>query len=172
MKKLIVSSLMLLLTACQTQFPILSEESNAERAIVKANDKQQSPCQDQSMRQNISTADYLLAVNKMIDAMLHSRAVNKASAERRIRVYLSPIPSVDTADSNKSELLNQAIKNRIQRSGKFVLQSALEQSEYQLSGGFNGSCSMYQGRQQDQLSLKLINNLTQNIIWSKTQRLQ
>jgi hypothetical protein len=170
LKKLIFSSLLLLLTACQTQFPILTEDSISEKNSARVKDSDTSHCQNQVNSQKISTADYLLQVNKMVDAMVQSNAVHKAGSNQRLRIYLSPISAVQNnavKNYNKmdSKLINQAIKNRVQRSGQFVLMATLADSEFQLSGNFGAVCST----EKDELSLQLHNNMTKQIIWSKTQ---
>ena len=165
MKKLIFSSLTLLfLNACQTHFPILSEKDGAEHRV-----SEKAACQENIESIELADIDYLLYANKMIDSMTRSQAVQKETANSRMRLYLSPVRH--SREDVDMTFINTSIKNRILRSGLFVVVDGVESADFQLSGVFkaiqqagdSSSCN----KNHEEFSLQLKNNRTGAILWSE-----
>ena len=161
MKKLLFSSLILLfLSACQTHFPILS--GNEEQDV-----SEQVACHEDIERLELADIDYLLYASKMIDSMTQSRNIQKETANSRIRVFLSPVAH-SNSDVDMTNL-NTSIKNRILRSGLFIVVDNMESGDFHLSGTFEeikqqgaSSCN----EKYEVFSLQLKGSRTNKILWS------
>jgi len=160
LKKLIFSSLTLFfLNACQTHFPIVSENKLSEAAA----------CQENIERIELADIDYLLYANQMIDSMMHSNNVQKETVNSRMRIYLSPVSrNSDDVDMN---ILNTSIKNRILRSGLFIVTEDMKSADFQLSGAFKEikqAADTYSciGKYEE-FSMQLRSSRTDTILWSE-----
>lgn len=164
MKKLIFSSLTLLfLNACQTHFPILSENDGSDHRV-----SEKAACQENIEAGELADIDYLLYANKMIDSMTRSKQVQKETANSRMRVYISPV-SHSGGDVDMS-FINTSIKNRILRSGLFIVVDDMAAGDFQLSGAFKeiqqAGDSLSCNKNYEEFSLQLKNRRTSAILWS------
>lgn len=164
MKKLIFSSLILLfLSACQTRFPILSGNEVSEQDA-----SEKAACHEDIERLELADIDYLLYASKMIDSMTQSRNIQNETANSRIRVFLSPVAH-SNSDVDMTNL-NTSIKNRILRSGQFIVVNNMESGDFHLSGAFEeikqqsdaSSCN----EKYEVFSLQLKDSRTNKIFWS------
>ncbi len=158
MKYFIFSILILLfLTACQTHFPITGNIDELEKT-----------CPENLDSIELADIDYLLYANKMVDSMVQSNNVKQETINNRMRISLSPI-TYDRSDIDMNTL-NAAIKNRMLRSGLFIIVSDVDASDFHLSGGFKevrlqlNSCDQTYGV----FSLQLKNNRSGSILWSES----
>ena len=164
LKKLVFSSLILLfLNACQTHFPILSENDVPDRRV-----SEKTACQENIESSELADIDYLLYANKMIDSMTRSEQVQKETANSRMRVYLSPVSH--SRDDVDMSVINTSIKNRILRSGLFVVVDDMGAGEFQLSGAFKEiqqtDDSSFCNKNYEEFSLQLKNRRSNAILWS------
>ncbi|MCW8931486.1 MAG: penicillin-binding protein activator LpoB [Gammaproteobacteria bacterium] len=161
MKKLIFYSLTLLfLSACQTHLPIISESNHSKEAN----------CQENIEQMELADIDYLLYANKMIDSMIQSQPVQAETAKNRMRLSLSPVTHSRT-DVDMT-FLNTSIKNRILRSGLFILVNDVNSGDFQLSGVFkelhhsNDSCPDKK-QKIEEFILQLNEFKKDTIVWSE-----
>jgi PBP1b-binding outer membrane lipoprotein LpoB len=137
-----------------------SENKSTEEKII---------CPDNIERLELADIDYLLYANKMIDSMIQNKAVQTKTTNSRMRLSLSPIAhSRNDVDLNS---LNTAIKNRILRSGLFVVVDGTGSANYQLSGIFkaihqSNTCNV----DYEEFSLQLKDIRTDKILWSDKKR--
>ncbi len=113
---------LLTLTACQTTLPVF-EESNGQ--ITDCSEIQQTITQ--------GPVDYLFYANKMVDSMVNNSNVKSILKNHRIKIYLQTIEnkSVDNIDIIA---INKAVKNRILRSGQFIVMPDQQNADYRLAG--------------------------------------
>lgn len=166
-----------LLTACQTHFPIVSDDITSPHQTSEP-----IACQENIERIELADIDYLLYANKMIDSMTQSNNVQQKTVNSRMRVYLSPV--THSSDDVDMMFLNTSIKNRILRSGLFIVVEDMESGDFQLSGAFkvieqqsnsysySYSCNQkYQKYQKyEEFSLQLRDSRTDIILWSEKKR--
>lgn len=158
MKKLIFSSLCLFfLNACQTHFPILSENNVPDYKAA---------CQENIESMELADIDYLLYANKMIDSMTRSKKVQKETTNSRMRVYLSPVSH--SRDDVDMSFINISIKNRILRSGLFIVVDDIKSGDFQLSGAFKEISQAADCKENyEEFSLQLKNHRSKAILWSE-----
>ncbi len=113
---------LLILTACQTTLPVF-EESNGRS--TDCNEIQQTVTQ--------SRIDYLLYANKMVDSMVNNSNVKSVLKKHRIKIYLQAIEN-KTTDKIDIMAINKAVKNRILRSGQFIVMPDQQNANYRLVG--------------------------------------
>jgi len=146
----------LFLTACQTHFPIVSDDINAQ------------PCSNQTETIELADIDYLLYANRMVDNMIKSHlASNKHPG--RIKLFIEPLASsIDTGINLQT--LNLSIKNRIIRSGQFIIEQNKKRAKVQISGSITIVNDTEKSCQQDyeQFSLQLTRLDDNKIIWFET----
>ncbi len=156
MKTLTFSILILFyITACQTHLPIVGV------------DDVDTPCPENIESIELADIDYLLYANKMIDSMVENNNVKQETINSRMRLSISPITQ-SHSDINMSTL-NTAIKNRVLRSGLFIIVSDRSVTNFNLSGEFkevvqqSSSCS----QSYDEFSLQLKNIKNGSTLWSE-----
>jgi len=148
------------LNACQTHLPIISDD-NVSNSDISG----KAACEQNIERIELADIDYLLFANKMIDSMMQSRNVQKKTVNNRMRLYLSPVHHSDV-DMNS---LNTSIKNRVMRSGLFIIVNDLRQADFQLSGTFetiNKQANLC-NENYEVFSLYLNDSRTDAILWSE-----
>ncbi len=153
LKKLIFFSLPLFfLSACQTHFPVVSESIS---------------CAEEMEGIELADIDFLLYANIMVDSLTLDKRIQRETAHSRMNLAISPVTNKTDKEIDMA-VINQAIKNRIIRSGQFILVNAAESGRYQLSGSFEevtrstNTCD----KKYLQFLLKLMNTQTGTIVWS------
>jgi PBP1b-binding outer membrane lipoprotein LpoB len=149
--------LLFFLSACQTQKIQLDTQ-------IKSIDD----CPKHIEKIDLADIDYLLYANRMIDSMILDEQVKAGYLLSRVTLYIHPIQT-DNKIYMDISTLNQAIYNRIVRSGKFIIVNNIEQSNYQLlaniaslNANMKQNCSNFY----ETLSLELKNTDTHTILWS------
>ncbi|MDX2505298.1 MAG: hypothetical protein QNL62_12600 [Gammaproteobacteria bacterium] len=161
LKKFILLTLMVLfISACQTHLPVVSESIS---------------CAETSQSIASADSDYLLYANMMVDSLIQDKKVQKETAVGRMELYLYPV-SNNSNESIDMAAVNRAIKNRLLRSSKFIINDSnpesAESGTFQLSGSFDeikqqtNNCS----ESYRQFSLKLMIIRTNSIFWSEKKR--
>ena len=150
---------MLLLNACQTHLPIVSESISDSHS-----------CNESIESVELTDIDYLLYANRMVDLLVHDKSIQAATADSRMTLFITPVKN-NTNEAIEVTPINMAIKNRIIRSGKFIVLDKPEMSQTQLNSSFNDlqqsdNCA----GSPKSFSLTLINSLTRAIIWSENKR--
>lgn len=134
LKKLIIFLLSTLFsTACQTHLPLVDEHNGNDKKIVIT-----KPCPNnivQIEQVELADIDYLLYANRMIDNMIGSEAVKEKLELHRLKISLAAIQDKNTTHIDMSTL-NRTIKNRLLRSGQFIVVANRQASEVHLSGAF------------------------------------
>ncbi|MCK5696858.1 MAG: hypothetical protein KAI02_01775 [Gammaproteobacteria bacterium] len=164
MKKYIISLLSVLLTACQTHLPLLSQDDNPENQV----------CINHTEQTGLADVDYLLYANRMVDDLIQNDQVQKRLTFNRLKIAITHIDyKEDRAMSDVMNVdltsVNQAIKNRLIRSGQFIMVDNQDNSDVSLSGYFtnsikeNNHCIEYY----EQFFMQLKDNHSQYIIWSE-----
>ena len=159
MKNLILLLLMLFfLTACQTHFPIVSQAIESE--II--------PCENNNELLDLAEIDYLLYANRMVDAMIEDHEVQKKLTDSRLKLLIQPVRYEHTSSEINMAAINAAIKNRIVRSGQFIIVNDESSSDVQLSAVFenkkiqaNNCMESY-----EQFSMQLKNSRPDRMIWT------
>lgn len=170
---ILIFLILILLSACQTHFPIISEDiestkiQDADKVIIC---EEKNTLVDSAIVKAEVKADYLLYANKMIDAMAQSDVVKKNTLNARIRLSLSPIALDNNFRLNMGKL-NQAIKNRILRSGLFILVD--HAADFSLSGEIAAIKKRQENcyRNNAQFTLTLKESRSDKIRWSQTRYL-
>ena len=160
LNKLILFLLMILfLNACQTHFPIVSQMEDSDNISCPKNIDQIE----------LADIDYLLYANRMIDAMIRDHKVQKELTTNRMKLSIQPISHQNNTAKVDMATVNTAIKNRILRSGQFIIVKDEQSSDVQLSGVFenkkihpNNCVENY-----EQFSMQLKNSQSGRIIWSE-----
>ena len=156
---LLLLAVLLILSACQTTLPVFEQSSEM--------DTQDSVCPDiQKIVKNVQY-DYLVYANKMIDSMTRNRNVQERLKQKRLKIYLQPVVN-KTTDNIDISAINYAIKNRVIRSGQFIITDNRASADYQLGGTITvntnvGNCDT--GLRKFSLSLTGITQST--ILWSE-----
>lgn len=153
-----------LLNACQTHLPIVSD--------VQMTDSEKVACQQNIEHLELADIDYLLYANKMIDSMIKSKGVQTKTENSRMRLSFSPVAHSD--DAMDMTFLNTSIKNRVIRSGLFILVDDMKTGDFHLSGAFkeidqSDSCNK-KFQKFEEFSLRLKDNRTDKILWSDKKR--
>ena len=153
LKKLIFFSLPLFfLSACQTHFPVVSESIS---------------CAEEMEGIELADIDFILYANIMVDSLTLDKRIQRETAHSRMNLSISPVTNKTDKEIDMA-VINQAINNRIIRSGQFILVNEVEPGQYQLSGSFEeitrsiNTCD----KKHLQFSLKLMNTQTRTIVWS------
>lgn len=151
-KWFVYSGLCLLLTACQTNFPVA---------------KEQQSCKDTVEAIELTDIDYLLFANRMIDSMIQHKNIQQEIAGNRMTLSILPVEN-NTSEAINMNAVNQAIKNRVLRSGQFIINESVS-SPFQLSGSFanNPRSSTACAETYTQFSLQLMNTQNKRILWSE-----
>jgi PBP1b-binding outer membrane lipoprotein LpoB len=142
--------LLIMMTSCQTHLPIVSEQSEA------CDNKELAVFQD---------VDYLFYANKLADELITSQFLKKNNSSR-LSLSISPLVN-KTSKALDIQLISQTIKNRILRSGKFLLEQDLQKAHYQLiaiieDGEYSIDCKLF-----PQFKLQLIEIKNQIVVWQK-----
>lgn len=146
----------MLLSSCQTHLPVISDSQ---------------PCEETIETIELTDIDYLLYANQMIDSMINSRRVQQERLEKRMKVFFVPVIN-KTDDTIELTPVNIAVFNRLLRSGQFILNEEIQNSQFQLSGSFDessaasGQCAKPHRR--FKLQLKSLKN--GEIIWSEEKK--
>jgi len=173
-KKYIISLLSVLLSACQTHLPLLSQEDNPEKNV----------CVSDMEQIQLADIDYLLYANRMADELIQDDQVQKQLSLNRLKIAIAPIKYIDNAamsDLAEDDLtqvrltqvdlttVNRAIKNRLIRSGLFIVVDNQQESDVSLSGYFINKERVINHciEQYEQFSMQLENTQSQHIIWSQ-----
>ena len=144
--------LLLLLSACETHFPVLMENQSCKEAIETV---------------ELTDIDYLLFANKMIDSMIQDKNIQRETANNRMKLSLLPIKN-NTNETIEMSVINLAIKNRLVRSGQFIINESASEP-LQLSGAFEkveqspSTCAQKYTR----FALQLKNTRSNRILWSE-----
>lgn len=140
----------LLLIACQSQLPVASD---------------QQACPDPIESVELTNIDYLLFANRMVDKMIQDSNVQREIANKRMNLTLIPVAN-NSNDAIDLASVNLTIKNRLLRSGQFIL-NGKNTGTYQLSGAFDKKTQASTGCESySQFSLQLLNRETNRILWS------
>lgn len=154
LKKLTIYPVFLVfLSACQTHFPIVTEP-------------EPQACNEPIASIELSDIDYLLFANQMIDTMIQDRNIQQRISNKRMTLKLLPIENRTNEMIDLSKI-NLTLKNRLLRSGHFIINDSTSEP-LQLSGAFenintsSNACAESYGR----FSLQLQNSQTGQILWS------
>ena len=149
---------MIMLNACQTHFPIVSE------SVVN----ETMPCDNTIEPKKTAYIDYLLYANRMVDRMITDKKVQEKLNNKRLKLVIASVKNnseIGQADINS---VNSAVINRLKRSGQFIIVNNLQNSDVQFSGAFaivekkqNSCIAIY-----EQFSLHLTDSQTKQVIWS------
>jgi len=160
LKKLIAALLSsLLLNACQTNLPIVSEH------IAEDDVSTMKPCESNIEQMELADIDYLLYANRMVDNMIQDKTVQQKLSSKRLKISIEGISQKDNMDLTN---VNSTVKNRLLRSGQFIIVNNKQTSDVQLSGSFetiqktrNNCIENY-----EQFSLQLTDSYSKQLIWS------
>ena len=164
LKKVIVLLLsMFLLNACQTHLPVVSDS-------VSDGTSESHSCDENIERVELTDIDYLLYANRMVDSLVQDKGIQRVTADKRMTLFIIPVKN-NTNEAIEVRPINMAIKNRIMRSGRFIVLDKPEMSHTQLHSSFNnlsqsGNCA----GSPKSFSLSLMNSQTKAIIWSEIKR--
>lgn len=159
LNKLILLILMLLfLNACQTYLPIATQMEDTENSACPKNIEQIE----------LADIDYLLYANRMVDDMIQDHNVQAALSSNRLKIAIQPISHENNIAQINMDAINLAIKNRILRSGQFIIVNDKQSANVYLSGVFNKKAvqSTHCMENFEQFSMQLKNNQTGQLIWS------
>ena len=163
MKKLIAALLSsLLLNACQTHLPIVSEHIAEDDVLTM------KPCESNIEKMELADIDYLLYANRMVDSMIQDKTVQQKLSRKRLKIAIEAISRRDNADRANMTNVNSTVKNRLLRSGQFIIVNNKQTSNVQLSGSFetiqntNNHCI----ESYEQFSLQLKDSHSKQLIWS------
>lgn len=149
LKKIVFSlGILVLLNACQTHFPIVSDLEETENS---------SSCRE---NKQLAQINYLYYANIMIDSLTQSQAVKDKTQVSRIKLFINSIHN-STGKSIEMGLIDKEILNRINRSGMFILVNNKAAADYSLNGVIK--CRM----DQEQLSIELVQPQTNALFWSE-----
>lgn len=156
-KVIFFSSIILSLNGCQTHLPVVTESIS---------------CDENVERIKLHDTDYLLYANTMIDSLAQDEKVQEKTENSRMQLYLDAVVN-KTNEIIKMTSINAAIKNRIIRSGQFILVNQEDSARYHLSGLIENvqdtrNCSV----EYQQFSLKLMDMRSNSIIWSEEKRIK
>jgi len=142
----------LLLSACQTNFPVATE---------------QQLCNDTVEAIELTDIDYLLFANRMIDSMIHHKNIQQEIIGNRMTLSILPVEN-NTSEAINMIAINKAIKNRVLRSGQFIINESAS-GPFQLSGTFANKqrSSSACAETYTQFSLQLMNTQNKRILWSE-----
>jgi len=148
-----------LLNACQTHLPIVSEH------IGSADNK---ACVNNTQYTKSANIDYLLYANRMVDTMIKDDAIEQRVSSKRLKVLILEIKHIDNSVQIDMVSINNAVKNRLLRSGLFIVVNNIEAADVQLSGIFEKTKRQLTDCIQsvDQLSLQLTDSHSKQLIWS------
>ena len=153
LKKIIFSlGILILLNACQTHLPIVSDSEQIENS---------SSCKE---NKQLTIINYLYYANMMIDSLTQSQAVQDKTQVSRIKLFVNSIHN-KTVKSIDMSLIDKGILNRINRSGMFILVNSKAAADYSLSGVIK--CRV----DQEQLSIELVQPQTNALFWSENKLL-
>ncbi|MCU7820050.1 MAG: penicillin-binding protein activator LpoB, partial [gamma proteobacterium symbiont of Lucinoma myriamae] len=112
LNKLILLVLMLVfVNACQTHLPIAAQMEGMEN----------SDCPKNIEQIELADIDYLLYANRMVDDMIQDHNVQEALGSNRLKIAIQPISHENNIAQINMDAINLAIKNRILRSGQFII---------------------------------------------------
>ena len=161
LKKFVFSTgIFLLLTACQTHFPLVSE---SDQTVNTNYCKENKP---------LTQINYLFYANTMIDSLTQTEAIQEKTNAGRIRLYVNPINN-ESGKSIDMGSIDEEILNRINRSAMFVLVKNSNAADYSLSGMINtitkrtNQCLL----EQEQFIIELRQPHTNTLFWSETKLL-
>jgi len=112
-----------ILSACQTHLPIVSEPATENKN-----------CQGNVEQIELEDIDYLLFANTMIDQMIQSQEVQVNTSKNRMRIFIAPV--THSRDEVDLTFLNTSIRNKIKRSGLFIIINNASKAPFKLSGLF------------------------------------
>lgn len=161
---LLLLAILFILSACQTTLPVF--EQTAET------DTKNSVCEDRQKTVNNTQYDYLVYANKMIDSMTKNRNVQEQLKRQRLKIYQQPVVN-KTTDNIDISAINYAIKNRVIRSGQFIITNNRNNADYQLGGTITvntNSANCDTGQRKFSLSLTGISKSV--ILWSEYKTLK
>ena len=162
MKKLFTVLLSsLLLNACQTHLPIVSEH-------IGSADDDNKPCVNNTKYTKSANIDYLLYANRMVDTMIEDDAIQQRVSSKRLKVLIQEIKHTDNNAQIDMVSINSAVKNRLLRSGHFIVVNNRQSADVQLSGIFEKTKRQLTDcvESVDQFSLQLTDSHSKQLIWS------
>ncbi len=155
-----------ILSACQTHLPIslgTDSEGTPKNVPEKLN------CQENIERIELEDIDYLLFANTMIDQMIQNRDVQIVTSKNRMRIYIAPV--THSNDEVDLTFLNTSIKNKIQRSGSFIIISTAGEAPFQLTGSFEEINQAHLCNETyEEFHLQLEDVASNKILWSDKKR--
>ncbi len=156
-----------LLSACQTTLPIFEQEQQQSKSVIE-----DSGCNKQKNNARNVQYDYLVYANKMIDSMVKNHNVQTKLKQQRMTIYLQPVVN-NTSDNIDISAINYAIKNRVIRSGQFILADRPDAAQYRISGTINAINTLSEcDSGQRKFSLRLTDIKQPAILWSEYKNLK
>lgn len=152
----------LFLTACQTHLPIISEH------ITSPDDVNNQPCVSNTDEIKSANIDYLLYVNRMVDSMIEDNTVQQRVSSKRLKIMIQTINNTDNATQIDMLSVNSAVKNRLLRSGQFIVVNHSQAADVQLSGVFEKKQkqAVHCIKNVEQFFLQLKDSHSKQLIWS------
>ena len=155
------------LSACQTTLPVFEENQESSSSVTEDRD-----CTEKKKTSRNVQYDYLVYANKMIDSMVKNRNVQAKLKQQRMKIYLQPVVN-NTSDNIDISAINYAIKNRVIRSGQFILADSPDTAQYRISGKINSINTVNDcDSGQRKFSLSLTGTKQAAILWSEYKNLK
>ncbi len=151
----------LFLTACQTHLPIISDH-------IASDEVNNQPCVSNTDKTKPAGFDYLLYVNRMVDSMIEDDTVQQRISSKRLKILIKTINNTDNAIKIDMLSVNSAVKNRLLRSGQFIVVNHSQAADVQLSGVFEKKQkqAIHCIKNIEQFSLQLKDSHSKQLIWS------
>jgi len=157
-KRLFFLLIIVFLHACQTHLPVVSEMEETDS----------KPCLKNIEQLELADIDYLLYANRMVDEMIQDKQVQQKLSINRLRLLVQPVHYASNNAKVDMDTINTAIKNRLRRSGHFVIVSDEQLANAQLLSAFETKTVQTDHcvENYEQFSMQLKNSRTGQLIWS------